>query len=142
VHGIEAITANNGWAMAIVGALIVMAGLTILSIIISQLHKMIMFIEHGTGMLSFNNNGKAKNGGKAETEPANRPDADHVLSNIGNLLLFYRTTTFDLGDEFDLRDLYSIFRKNDFPHPYLTIRTLRDEGYLVSTRDDKFAWNL
>lgn len=127
--------------MAITGAVIVMTGLSLLSIIISQLHRVIMFFEHGVGMLPFNN-GKAKKEGKGKNRAENPRDMDHVLSNIGNLVLFYRTITSDLGDAFDLRELYSIFRKNDFPHPYLTIRTLRYEGYLVHTRDYKFTWNL
>jgi hypothetical protein len=41
LYGIEAIEAANGWAMAIAGALIVMAGLAILSLVISQLHKLV-----------------------------------------------------------------------------------------------------
>jgi len=143
VYGLEAIEANNGWAMAATGVIIVMTGLAVLSFIISQLHKIIMFFEHGAGLLSFNN-GKQKRGGANGTTGDNEKpaDLDHELSCIGNLLLFYRTVTEQLGDEFDLKDLYMVFRENDFPHPHLTIRTLRDDGYLVPTRDHKFTWNL
>jgi len=45
LYGLEAINANNGWAMAIIGPLIVMSGLTILSIIISQLHKLAAILD-------------------------------------------------------------------------------------------------
>jgi len=45
LYGLEAISANNGWAMAITGPLIVMSGLTILSIIISQLHKIVAMFD-------------------------------------------------------------------------------------------------
>lgn len=41
MYGLEAINAHNGWSMAVVGPLIVMSGLTILAIIISQLHKLV-----------------------------------------------------------------------------------------------------
>ncbi|MEJ2270181.1 MAG: hypothetical protein P8Y04_10475, partial [Desulfobulbaceae bacterium] len=43
--GLQAISANNGWSMAFVGALIVMCGLASLSFIISQLHKIIGLFE-------------------------------------------------------------------------------------------------
>lgn len=145
MYGIEAITANNGWDMAMTGAVIVMTGLSLLAFIISQLHRIIMFFEHGAGMLTFKN-GNRKNGGKRNGGPENGvenpSDLDHALASIGNLLLFYRTVTSDLGDSFDLRALYAVFRKHDFPHPYLTIRTLKDEGYLVATREHEFTWNL
>ena len=47
MYGLEAISAQNGWAMAIAGALIVMAGLTVLSFVISQLHKIAALLEKG-----------------------------------------------------------------------------------------------
>ncbi|WP_300459313.1 OadG family protein [Desulfobacula sp.] len=45
MYGLEAINAYNGWAMAITGPLIVISGLAILSIIISQLHKIIAIFD-------------------------------------------------------------------------------------------------
>ncbi len=45
MYGLEAINAYNGWAMAITGPLIVMGGLSILSIIISQLHKVVALFD-------------------------------------------------------------------------------------------------
>ena len=45
MYGLEAINASNGWAMAITGPLIVISGLTILSIIISQLHKLVAIFD-------------------------------------------------------------------------------------------------
>jgi len=43
LYGLQAIAAHNGWAMALAGALIVFSGLVILSFVISQLHKILMF---------------------------------------------------------------------------------------------------
>ena len=47
MYGLDAISAANGWAMAIAGALIVMTGLTVLSFVISQLHKVAGLLEKG-----------------------------------------------------------------------------------------------
>ena len=41
MYGIDNITANNGWAMAAVGATIVFLGLVVLSFVISQIHKIL-----------------------------------------------------------------------------------------------------
>ena len=41
MYGFDNITANNGWAMAVVGASIVFAGLVVLSFVISQIHKIL-----------------------------------------------------------------------------------------------------
>ncbi len=46
MYGLEAIQTYNGWAMAITGAVIVMIGLTILSFIISQLHRIIDIVDN------------------------------------------------------------------------------------------------
>ena len=48
MYGIEAINHHNGWAMAAAGALIVMFGLSVLSFVISQLHKVVAIIESWT----------------------------------------------------------------------------------------------
>ena len=41
MYGFENITANNGWAMAFVGATIVFLGLVVLALVISQIHKVL-----------------------------------------------------------------------------------------------------
>lgn len=43
--GLEAITAQNGWAIASIGAIIVMSALSLLAVVISQVHKVLSFIE-------------------------------------------------------------------------------------------------
>ncbi len=41
MYGFENISANNGWAISFLGVSIVFTGLTLLSLIISQLHKLL-----------------------------------------------------------------------------------------------------
>ena len=75
MYGIQAINAHNGWSMAIAGALIVMSGLSILSLIISQLHKGLALMEnrHKAGDID----------APALPEPTPVAAADHDLSNLG-----------------------------------------------------------
>jgi hypothetical protein len=133
VYGIEAINAHNGWTMAIAGALIVMSGLSVLSFIISQLHK----------VLDLMDNGKTADDSDEPSVPAPIPAAtvDHDLSNIKDSLSCYCDETAGLGSAFTLQDLFKVFQECDFPHPHLTIRTLKEEGYLVPAGEGMFAWN-
>jgi len=134
LYGLEAINAHNGWAMAITGAIIVMTGLTVLSTIISQLHRIIDFME----------NRKSK---KAKTEtPQEQPPVKEIqsaataLSNLGDRVDRLCLMTTDAGDSFDLITLHQLFIQNDDPHPHLTIRSLREQGYLVPTGEGRFTW--
>jgi Na+-transporting methylmalonyl-CoA/oxaloacetate decarboxylase gamma subunit len=46
LYGFENISANNGWAISFLGITIVFCGLTLLSLIISQLYKVLDFWEN------------------------------------------------------------------------------------------------
>ncbi|MBW2483349.1 MAG: OadG family protein, partial [Deltaproteobacteria bacterium] len=48
MFGIDYITNNNGWAMAVVGATTVFVGLAVLSFVISQVHKLLDAWENRT----------------------------------------------------------------------------------------------
>jgi len=132
LYGLEAINAHNGWAMAITGAIIVMTGLTVLSAIISQLHRIVDFLE---------NRGNKKT--PAAEEPAfvtGIQPAPATLSDMGPSVERFSLMTTDTGDSFDLATLHQIFIQNDDPHPHLTIRSLREQGYLVAAEEGRFSW--
>ncbi len=134
MYGLEAINAHNGWAMAITGAIIVMTGLTVLSFIISQLHRVIGFWE--------NRKDKAAQALKnQEQSPPTKPEPIQTdLSNLGSNLDHFCLITADAGETFDLTTLHQVFIQNDDPHPHLTIRSLREQGFLVSTGEGRFTW--
>jgi len=123
--GLQAISAHNGWAMAITGAIIVMCGLSALAFIISQLHKIIGLFE------------KKK---AAALHPAQPPAEIDILNDLAAAARLYQPMTADLGEEFHLSQLYNIFEKESLPHPHLTIRALRAGGYLVSSGEGIFCW--
>jgi hypothetical protein len=134
LYGLEAINTHNGWAMAITGAIIVMTGLTVLSTIISQLHRIIGFLE----------NRKSE---KTQTQtPQEQPPAMETqpvttaLADLDSCVDRFFLMTTDAGDSFDLITLHQIFIQNDDPHPHLTIRSLREQGYLISAGEGRFTW--
>lgn len=128
--GIDAITANNGWVMAITGALIVMCGLAALSFLISQLHKIIALFEK-------------KHHPKPETEEKSNITEQaglFILDDLAATARIYRGISAQLGPKFDLIKLYQLLNKETLPHPHITIRSLRDAGYLASAGDGLFCW--
>jgi hypothetical protein len=122
------IAANNGWAMAFAGALIVMSGLTVLSFIISQLHRIVGMVEK-----------KAAPEPAPDTEPEAIPKQfPDSLDQVADL---YAPLVKELPEDFGLEELFALTRAKDFPHPHLTIRAFREAGVLVAKGEGKFSWN-
>lgn len=134
IYGLEAIAQANGWVMAITGASIVMAGLTVLSFIISQLPKMVAFMEKRQEEKE-----QLKMRGAKE---AKRPEiSDKSPLDIEELAIDYKPLAEELGESFELRELHALCRDNNLPHSHLSIRNLREAGILISQGDGVFTWN-
>lgn len=127
---ISLITANNGWAMAVTGALIVMCGLSVLSLIISQLHKVVGLFEQKPVTL------------ETETpKPAGLKLKDvDLLNDLPSTAKLYQAVSTDLGEQFTLNKLYAVSREQNLPHTHITIRSFREAGLLVPVGDDLFTW--
>jgi hypothetical protein len=133
--GFANIAANNGWSMAWLGAGIVMTGLIILSLAISQIHKLVEFWESRQR--------------KSEAEPDAPPVAaatsppDHMAPcpiNLDELAAYYAVLTEALDSPFELRELYRLAAESDLPHPHITIRCFREAGLLTMEGDGLFSW--
>lgn len=131
--GLDAISAQNGWAMAGIGALIVMIGLAILSFTISQLHKIIAIIERRPKDPVRNDETPQADLAEAETD---------LLNDIHSAARIYRPLTAELGDHFELSMLYQILIREDLPHPHLTVRSLREGGFLVPMGEGLYCWKI
>ncbi len=138
MFGFEAIAAHNGWAMALAGALIVMAGLSVLSFVISQLHRIVDLFEYRK-----KNHAKTQNG--SQTDPVGdrqifsvpRQTAEDIMETATR----YKKLVEQLGPSFQLSELYAVSIKHGLPHPHLTIKALREAGILVPRGNGVFSWN-
>jgi len=130
---IENVSVNNGWAMAVIGALIVMVGLAVLATIISQLHRIIAFFDRRTG--------KDTNLMSAPTTRLASAQTD-LLNDPAGAAVVYKPLAADLGEKFKLSKLYALLKQENNAHPHLTIRSLRDAGYLIRVEDDLFCWKV
>ena len=138
MYGLEAISSYNGWAMAVAGPLIVLSGLAILALVISQLHKVVDLLEHREKKQ------REMKALEAQTETEDKPELmapDRLPSDINETAMIYQPLIDRLEQPFPLKELYEIAQKNNFPHPYLTITSLREADILVNVGEGLFKWN-
>lgn len=138
MYGFEAITAHNGWSMAIVGASIDFTGLIILSIIISQLHKLLEWWENRKGQTN-----ESAESQKSPGVPAAKKNSvpDIFPDDILEVAKLYNPLVKQIGNSFQLTELYKLAQENNYPHPHLTITSFRQEGILTPIEDGLFNWN-
>ena len=133
--GIANIAANNGWAMAFLGAGIVMSGLIILALAISQIHKLVEVWE--------NRKKKAAVAPAAEPPAAEKTEpveTDACPIHLDDLVAIYQPLTEPLGSPFELKELYRLAGASNLPHPHITIRCFREAGLLIMEDEGLFSW--
>ena len=132
MFGIDNITNNNGWAMAVVGATTVFVGLAVLSFVISQIHKILELWE---------------NWKKEKAAPVKPPKEEATafqeqrLPTVSELCSIYRPLVEQLAEPFQLTQLYAKTKEMNLPHPHLSIKCLQESEILVAEGDGTFTWN-
>ena len=132
MFGIDNITNNNGWAMAVVGATTVFIGLAILSFIISQGHKILEIWE---------------NRNKKEAAPSKTPKHEAPafreprMPTISELCSIYRPLVEQLTEPFQLTQLYEKTKEMHLPHAHLSIKSLQEAEVLIAQGEGAFIWN-
>ncbi len=134
MYGFKAISYYNGWAMALTGALIVFAGLVVLSTTIYIFPKILMLWEKR----------QIKYKMPIEVEPEEQQALSlpkQFPSDINEIANLYKPLIEELGETFYLTDLYEISKKYDFPHPHITLAAFRDSEILIPHGKGVFTWN-
>ena len=138
MYGLEAISYYNGWVMAIAGALIVFAGLVILSTTIFIFPKLLILWEKRKD--EFDQIQKVPiEDNTEEQQVLYLPE--QFPSDINEIANLYKPLIEELGDTFYLANLYKIAKKYKFPHPHITLTAFRDCEILIPHGDGVFTWN-
>jgi len=132
MFGIDNITNNNGWAMAVVGATTVFLGLVVLSFVISQIHKILEFWE---------NRGKKQARPKEPLKDKGPAFQEKRLPTVSELCSIYRPLVEQLKEPFQLIHLFEKTKEMNLPHPHLSIKCLQEADVLVAQGDGTFIWN-
>ena len=138
MYGFEAISAHNGWVMALAGALIVFGGLVVLSSVISQLHKLLSIWDKKP--IDVPTDEIVAPDEEAEDEPIISLPKDFP-SDINDVAQLYQPMIDEIGETFYLSDLYAMAKKNNYPHPHITFTAFREAGIIKPHGDGVFSWN-
>jgi len=138
VYGFDNIAANNGWAIAVIGASIVFAGLVVLSFAISQIHKILELWDKRDISKERQKEAPATSGAQQIRGTAYK--AQH-LPSVNDLISVYRPLVEQLKEPFELSQLFEISNKMDLAHPHLSIKQLWDADVLIALGDGAFIWN-
>ena len=131
MYGLEAINAANGWSMALVGILIVFTGLSLLSFVISQLHKFLP-IEEKTGERPI----------ESVPSPQKKPGpAESCPTDLKVQATLFEPIVDELASNFPLTELYAQAKEHNIPHPHLSISALREAAILVPLGNGIFSWD-
>ena len=138
MYGFDNIAANNGWAIAAVGATIVFSGLVVLSLVISQIHKVLeLWEKRDVWLARF----------KEKPPPAEAPKdqgpvyKEKHLPAVNDLISIYRPLIEQLKEPFEIRQLFEISNKMNLAHPHLSIKQLWEADVLIAQGDGTFTWN-
>jgi len=129
LYGLQAINANNGWAIAALGVSIVFTGLTLLSIAISQLHKLLDFWENRHALLK-----------KLKKTSSSHLSSEYKKSDINKIAADYRLLTERLGEPFSLPELLEFAEKTGLHKPHSTINELLLAGLISPDGKGYFYW--
>lgn len=133
MYGLEAIDAHNGWAIAIIGTGIVFSGLVVLSIAISQLHKLLILWDKRDKFIN-------PNGQKKIKSDISMPE--RFPQDINEVAELYKPIFAKLEATFQLAELYKLSQTYNFPHPHLTIKNFRQAQILVPVGNGNFKVNM
>ena len=131
MYGLAAIEQANGWAMAAAGACIVLSGLTVLSFLISLLHRI---------------PGVSEKKPTPQEKPVEAPPVpkktipDRLPDDINDAAKIMVELTDELGESFTLMDLHCKCKDAGLPNPHMSINRFRDAGILIALGEGQFSW--
>ncbi|CCK79164.1 OadG family protein [Desulfobacula toluolica] len=144
MYGIEAINANNGWAISIVGVSIVFSGLVTLSLVISRLYKVLALWENPSLIKEFFSAKKPEDDFEevsidipAEMKVEDIKDLAGFKEVAKQFALLVRT----MEDHFSLSRLLHLAKTSDLKDPHENLNNLLATRIIISDGAGLFTWD-
>ena len=131
MYGLDAINAYNGWAISVVGVTIVFTGLVMLSLAISQLHKVLDLWENRKELSLFKKKAPATDRIPVELTPGQKESARQ-----------FKLLAETLSDHFSLPKLLKLARISGIDHPHATLARLLEADIIVSDTQGYHVLNM
>lgn len=139
MYGIEAINANNGWAISAVGITIVFSGLVLLSFVIAQLHKGLDLYENPRkikGWFSFK---------KKQEQVDNSIETEEILFVLTEeqkeIAKQFALLVSTLEDHFSLPRLLELARISGVKNFHSNLNILLKSDILFPDKEGFFCWD-
>ncbi len=136
MNGLEAIVYHNGFSMAAVGISIVFTALVALSIIIAQLHKLLLVWDNRKALI------QKLRGKRNASEAAKAPEPDvSDFHNIHEEARQFNILIQVMGEPFSLPELIYLAETRGIRHPHATAAHLITKGLVFPDNKGFFLWN-
>lgn len=140
MYGLDAINAHNGWGISVVGITIVFSGLVSLSLVISQLHKVLALWEDPSKIKALFKAKEKKD--RSQDDHNKQTPAPEVFTEsrkeaAKQFALLART----MEDHFSLPRLLYLARISDLQDPYSTLNLLLKADIIVPDGSGFFTWD-
>ena len=139
MYGLEAINANNGWAISIVGISIVFSGLVTLSLVISQLYKVLALWEDPSKIFAFFNTNKSED--QPEGQEANQSDQEVFTDNQKETAKQFALLVGTMEDHFSLPRLLHLARISGLKDPCSSLNSLLKTKIIIPDATGFFIWD-
>lgn len=137
MYGFQAITANNGWAIAFVGLTIVFSGLVILAMSISRLHLILQAWDNRADLIDFIKEMKLFRG---KSIPVPVPDEIHEY-NLQASMEQCELLVDSIGRRsFKLPRLLELAEQRGVDRPHATIHNLLKQNIITPDGDGFYSW--
>jgi len=134
MYGLEAISYHNGWAISIVGILIVFTGLVTLSMVIRIFPKIIAIIEENGKTKPHQKQIKSDNQEQKKVVPVIDDQNKEAVRQYQYLISW-------MGEPFSLPRLIELAEKRGLVRPYSTVSQLIQSSVIQPDGKGFFLWH-
>jgi len=140
LYGLEAINANNGWAISVVGITIVFSGLVMLSFVISKLYKVLALWEDPSKIKAFF---RAKKQEEKPDEQQEKHISDRVVftESQKEVAKQFGLLARTMEDHFSLSRLLHLACISGLMDPHSNLNTLLKTKIIIPDGAGFFTWN-
>ena len=133
MYGFDAINASNGWAISAVGITIVFTGLVLLSLVISQLYKVVELFDHPERIKAWFS--------RPDQETAPAPSILVLTGEQKEIAKQFALLVRTMDDHFSLSRLLRLAQVSGLKEPHANLNLLLKADILLPDGEGYFTWD-
>lgn len=134
--GLKAISAQNGWEFALLGICIVFSGLVLLSLVLSQMHKLLHLWENRSS-IGQRLKERLKSDAAVAGSETKKPE---LISDLIESKRQYQLLVERIGEPFALPRLLRLAKRSGLNRPHATINELLQASIILPDGSGYYTW--